>query len=159
MTKAVLGLGANLGDRELNIATAIDMIEELPKTNVLRLSSIYETEPFDVISMQDDYLNCCIEIETEFEPYELLSQLQNIENMLHRVRTEYHGARTIDIDILLYEGFSSNDEVLTVPHKGIRDRAFVMIPLSDIYRDCNAFGFDFSDAFKEVDKSGISLYK
>lgn len=159
MPKAVLALGGNLGDRELNIASAVSEIEEIEGVEIEKLSNIYETEPFDVISQQPNYLNCCVLIDTTLEPLDLLHKCQEIENKLLRVRTEYHGARTMDIDVLLYEGFSSSSEELTVPHPRIRERAFVMVPLSDIFHASEGLGFDFKDALEKVDKEGVLLYK
>ena len=136
--QVVLGLGTNLGDREGNLARALDALERLEGTELLRLSNIYETDPFDVLSQQDDYLNCCVLIETKLE---------------------YHGARTMDIDILLCEGFDSHTQELTVPHPHIRERAFVMVPLSDLFPLHQAFGYDFHQAYEAVDKAGVRLYK
>ena len=104
--QAVLGIGSNLGDRENNIALALDLLERLPDTAVQKLSSLYETEPFDVISRQDRYLNCCVLLETKLAPEELLDRCLAIEAKLGRVRKEYHGARTMDIDVLLCEGYT-----------------------------------------------------
>ena len=106
--QAVLGIGTNLGDREENLAAAITGLEELPGTKLLAMSNIYETAPFDVISPQEDYLNCCVLLDTELEPETLLELCLALEDRLGRVRQEYHGARTIDIDLLLYQGFASN---------------------------------------------------
>ena len=69
--QVVLGLGTNLGDREGNLARALDALERLEGTELLRLSNIYETDPFDVLSQQDDYLNCCVLIETKLKPQRL----------------------------------------------------------------------------------------
>jgi len=159
MKQAVLGIGSNLGNREENIALAISKIEEIPKTKILKLSNIYQTEPFDVISEQDDYLNCCVLIETNLTPQELLAECFKIETSLHRERKEYHGARTMDIDLLLFEDFSSADKNLTIPHKAIKERAFVMVPLSDIFPTLTALGFNFEEAFKSIDKLCVQLYK
>ncbi len=159
--RAVLGLGGNLGDREENLAAAVGELEKLPKTQVLAMSNLYETEPFDVQSEQPEYLNCCVVLNTKLPPEELLERCLQIEAKLGRVRTEYHGARTMDIDLLLYEGFQGASEKLTVPHPRIRERAFVMVPLSDLFPGCQAlpFGFDFSEDYQKVDKSGVKLYK
>lgn len=159
--KAVLGLGTNLGDRERNLAEAIGALESLPRTRILAMSNLYETAPFDVVSQQGDYLNCCVALETRLTPEELLDKCLAIEEKLGRVRTEYHGARTMDIDLLLYEGFESHTQRLAVPHPGIRQRAFVMVPLSDLFPGCRAqaFGFYFEEDYQRVDKSGVKLYK
>ena len=155
----VLGLGTNLGNREENLAKALDALERLEGTQLLQLSNLYETEPFDVLSRQDNYLNCCVLLETSETPQRLLERCLEIEKSLGRVRVEYHGARTMDIDILLCEGFTSDTASLTVPHPHIRERAFVMVPLSDLFPTHSAFGYDFHQAYEAVDKSGVMLYK
>lgn len=157
--RALLGLGTNLGDREENLARAFSGIEGLAGTKVLAISSIYETAPFDVLSEQADYLNCCVLIDTELEPIELLHRCLELESKLGRVRLEYHGARTMDIDLLVCEDFKSATQELTVPHPEILRRAFVMVPMSDIFPGYNALGLDFAKAYRDVDKSGVRLYK
>lgn len=157
--QAVLGLGSNLGDREENLAGAWDRLERLPDTQILGISNVYETEPFDVLSQQENYLNCCVKLETGLSPEALLERCLDIEAQLGRVREEYHGARTLDIDLLVCEGFTSATQRLTVPHPGILQRAFVMVPLSDLFPMHNALGLDFSSAYEAVDKSGVRLYK
>ena len=157
--KAVLGIGTNLGDREDNLAQAFSRLEALPETELLAISNIYETAPFDVVSEQDDYLNCCVLLDTALDPEALLDQCLAIETALGRVRTEYHGARTIDTDLLLCEGFASHTQRLTVPHPGILQRAFVLVPLSDLFPVHTGLGFDFAQAYQAVDKSGVRLYK
>lgn len=157
--RALLGLGTNLGDREDNLARAFSGLEKMAKTKVLAISSIYETAPFDVLSEQSDYLNCCVLIDTDLEPLELLRRCLKLESDLGRVRLEYHGARTMDIDLLLCENFKSDTPELTVPHPEILRRAFVMVPMSDIFPTHNALGLDFAQAYQDVDKSGVRLYK
>lgn len=157
--RALLGIGTNLGDREDNLARAFSGLEELPGTEVLAISNIYETEPFDVLSEQEDYLNCCVLIETELSPTELLHRCLELETELGRVRREYHGARTMDIDLLVYEGAKSDTEELRLPHPAILERAFVMVPMSDIFPGYNALGLDFGKAYQAADKSGVRLYK
>lgn len=157
--KAVLGLGSNLGNREEALAGAITQLEKLEGTELLALSNVYETVPFDVPSPQGDYLNCCVLIDTSLSPMELLERCLEIEARLGRVRLEHHGSRTIDIDLLLYQGFSSAAPRLTVPHPGILERAFVMVPLSDLFPTKTALGLDFSEAYQAVDKTAVRLYK
>lgn len=157
--KAVLGIGSNLGQREENLAAAFSRLEGLPGAGILAISSIYETEPFDVLSQQEDYLNCCVLIDTILEPEALLDACLGIETDLGRVRQEYHGARTLDIDLLLCEGFTSSTPRLTVPHPGILQRAFVLVPLSDLFPLHSGLGFNFAAAYEAVDKTGVRLYK
>ena len=120
---------------------------------------MYETAPFDVLSQQEDYLNCCVMLDTELDPEALLDRCLDIEAQLGRVREEYHGARTLDIDLLVCQGFSSQTPRLTLPHPGILERAFVMVPLSDLFPGREALGLDFSAAYEAVDKTGVRLYK
>lgn len=159
--KTVLGLGGNLGNREENLAMAVEELEKLPRTRLLAMSNLYETAPFDVASEQPDYLNCCVLAETRLSPEELLEQCLAIEDRLGRVRTEYHGARTVDIDLLLFEGCRKDTERLTLPHPRMLERAFVLAPLSDLFPGHIAppFQFDFSEAYQAVDKTGVLLYK
>lgn len=157
--KMVLGLGGNLGDREENLAAALDGLEQLPGTQILALSNVYETEPFDVENAQGAYLNCCALLETGLAPEELLDRCLALEARLGRVRTGYHSARTVDIDLLLGEGAVSHTEKLTLPHPHIRERAFVLVPLSDLFPSHQAFGYDFHEAYEAVDKGGVQLYK
>ena len=157
--QVVIGMGTNLGDRENNLARALDALERLEGTQIVKLSNVYETEPFDVISQQDNYLNCCVQLETRLKPQRLLEHCLEIEKSLGRVRVEYHGARTMDLDILLCEGFASDTPELTVPHPHIRERAFVLVPLSDLFPLHDAFGYQFDQAYEAVDKSAVALYK
>ena len=80
--QVVLGLGTNLGNREDNLARALDALERLEGTQLLKLSNLYETEPFDVVSQQDNYLNCCVLLETSLKPETLLEHCLEIEHSL-----------------------------------------------------------------------------
>ena len=157
MPLTVLGLGSNVGNREENMADALSMLEENSAVSIERLSSLYETTPFDVISEQEDYLNCCVLVQTSLSPGELLETCHDIENALGRKRLEYHGARTMDVDILLYENASMDTEKLTIPHKGILLRAFVLVPLMELFPNRKALGLDFSEV--HVDFEAVRLFK
>lgn len=148
--KAVLCLGANLGDRGRAIEQALDSISRLPHTALLRRSAILETEPEGVIDRQPNYLNCVCEVETAMPAEALLGACFGIEAMAGRVRTGYKSARTLDIDLLLYEGLESDSAFITLPHPRMLERRFVLLPLSELYPDGNALGLDFSDALKRV---------
>lgn len=141
--RAVLGLGANLGDRRENLAAALEALDRLPGTAMLKTSSILETEPFDVPDEQPNYLNCCVLLETALSPRALLGACLGIEAALGRVRKIRHGARVIDIDLLLYEGETSDDPELRLPHPGILERDFVLLPLKELFPDGIALGFHF----------------
>lgn len=158
MKRVVLGLGSNLGNREENIGNAVHAIENLPDTTVIAGSSLYETAPFDVPDEQNDYLNKCVVALTELSPRALLGACLGVEAAFGRVREIRHGARIIDIDLLLYEGAESRDAELTLPHSGILERAFVLVPLFELFPEKTALGLDFSAAFKRVDRSGVNLF-
>ena len=129
-----LGLGANLGEREKTLRRAIEGIKKIPATKLLRVSSFYETAPWGVTG-QPNYINAAIKISTNLEPLALLDELQRIELELGRIRREHWGARTIDIDILY--GAEISSERLTVPHKFLFDRDFVLVPLKEIFPALN----------------------
>lgn len=155
MDKVVLGLGTNLGNREENLDNALAALENLPQTRVLQVSSIYETKPFDVISEQPDYLNCCALIETGLSPHALLGACLGIEAGMGRQRLEYHGSRIIDIDILYIQGYQSTEKELQVPHPEIQKRAFVLVPLCDLFPDQIVWGVDVSKAFSKINLKEI----
>ena len=129
--KVFIGLGSNVGNRLLNIEKAIDLINENSNCKVVKTSSIFESVAFGV-KEQNNFLNSVVCIETDFDPANLLKLLKNIENKIGRTKTEKWGPREIDLDILLFDNlvFSEND--LTIPHKGIQERDFVMVPLTEI---------------------------
>lgn len=131
MTKAYLGLGGNIGNRKENIDKAVELLNNHENIIVLKTSSYYETEPVGYKD-QDWFLNIVVEIDTSLIPYDLLKYCNFIEEELKRKRLVRWGPRTIDVDILLYEGFVSEDEKLTVPHPRMMERAFVMVPLYEI---------------------------
>lgn len=153
MKRVVLGLGTNLGDRRENLRAALAALSHLPKTEVENVSSVWQTAPFDVPDEQQDYWNICVLLKTELSPSAVLGACLGIEAAMGRVREIYHGARCMDLDVLLYEGFTQREKELNVPHPGILERAFVLFPLLELFPEKNAFGFDFADApgFKDGD--------
>lgn len=155
MKQAVLGLGTNLGDRGGNLRDAIDALGRLPQTVIVKISRIYETAPFDVPDLQENYWNGCILLRTELSPRALLGCCLGIEAALGRVRTGYHSARVIDIDLLLYEGEQSDDPELRLPHPGILQRGFVLAPLGDLFPGKDAFGLDFSAQYASISPQDV----
>lgn len=131
MTDVFLGLGSNVGDRENQLKKAIRLLDEQPGIKVVKVSSFYETEPVGYVD-QPDFLNLCVEIQTELSPKAVLESGLAIEQQLHRVRKERWGPRTLDIDILLYGDQIIEEEDLTIPHPRMTERAFVLIPLQEI---------------------------
>lgn len=158
MAEAVLALGTNLGEREQNLAHAIDAIDHLCGTKVVRTSRFYETDPVGYLD-QPDFLNCAVVVETELSPRALLGACLGMEAALGRLRGIPNGPRVIDIDLLLYEGEKSGDRELTLPHPRMLKRAFVLCPLADLYPELHGCGLSFADAYHAVSKDGVRLYR
>lgn len=131
MNRAYLGIGSNLGDKRQNIDTAIALLGEQEGIRVSKISSYYQTEPVGYLD-QDWFINCAVEIETALAPHQLLAACQAIENTMKRERLIRFGPRNIDLDILLYEGYSSQNVALTIPHPRMTERSFVLVPLLEI---------------------------
>lgn len=142
MSKAVLGLGTNLGDKILNLSEAVSAISLLPRTKIISKSKIYKTEPVGYRD-QDDFLNCCILIDTDLSPNTLLGACLGIEAAMGRVRLIKNGPRVVDIDLLLFEDVSIVSDELKIPHPRMFERAFVICPLKDIFPSGSAFGITF----------------
>jgi len=129
---AYLALGSNLGDREETLRKAIRQLHERPGIRVLRTSFVYETDPVGYVD-QDAFLNMVVAVETKLSPDELLETALSVEKELGRVRTIRWGPRTIDIDVLLYGEHTIQAEQLMIPHPAMAQRAFVLIPLRDVW--------------------------
>lgn len=148
--KAVVSLGANLGDRKSTLNAALSALDGLCRTKLIAVSSFYATDPVEVADVQPEYINCAALLETDLSPRAFLGACLGIESAHGRVRLGEKTARTLDIDLLLYEGFSSEDSELTVPHPRMAERAFVLVPLSELFPDGNALGLEFSDSLEKL---------
>ncbi len=124
-----LSLGSNVGDREVNLRTAIEKLAGLGE--VLAVSSFYETEPME-FTAQPWFLNCAVALRTELMPKLLLSKTLAIEQQMGRRRSQPKGPRTIDIDILLFGNSVIHTPQLDVPHVAMHERRFVLEPLAEI---------------------------
>ena len=131
MSTAYLGLGGNLGDRRQHLVAAVESLNAQPGIRVQKISPIYETKPIGVVD-QPDFLNLVLEVATELPVRELLARCLWIEAALGRVRIERWGPRTIDIDLLWYDGQTLNEPELVLPHPRMLLRAFVLVPLAEI---------------------------
>jgi 2-amino-4-hydroxy-6-hydroxymethyldihydropteridine diphosphokinase len=131
--RVFVGLGSNLGDRELNLRRALERLEEL---GLVRASSFRETDPVGVTD-QPKFLNAAAELATDLPPRELLERLLEIERELGRDRaTERRwGPRVIDLDLLLFGDEAIDEPGLTVPHPCLADRRFVLEPLCELNED------------------------
>ena len=130
--KTYIGLGANLADPKKQITQALEMLSQLKNSKLALYSSLYLSPPMGPQD-QDHYINAVAKIVTELSPIELLDELQLIEKEQGRVRKkEQWGPRTLDLDLLLYSDKIINEPRLTVPHYGMKERAFVLVPLAEI---------------------------
>jgi len=125
-----IGLGANLGDRKATLRTALAAIDQLPGTQLLRVSPLYGSAPVDAGG--PDYFNAVAELATTQAPQALLQALQAIEQSAGRERPYRNAPRTLDLDILWFGGEVITTPELTVPHPRMTERAFVLRPLADL---------------------------
>ena len=125
-----IGVGSNLGNRRAYYQKALDLMADLPRTSIVGCSSLYETEPIG--EAKNWYINGVVELETAFSPQQLLRHLQKIESVLGRKRTKKGAARTIDLDIVLFDIQIVNEEWLNIPHPEMHRRRFVLLPLSEL---------------------------
>jgi len=128
-----LSLGSNVGDREKNLRAAIAALPELG-VQIKKVSSIYETEPVDLLE-QPWFLNCVVEGETTVQPAELLAKLRAVEKRMGSKKLVARGPRLIDLDILVYGGQTIDSPELQVPHPRMHLRRFVLAPLAEIAPD------------------------
>lgn len=126
-----LSLGTNMGDKTKNLKNAIDYINIIENTFVLKTSEFIETKPFGYLE-QDNFLNTCLEVMTLLTPQEFLKNILEIELKMGRVRKIKWGPRIIDIDILFYDKEIIEEDNLAIPHPYVCEREFVLIPLSEI---------------------------
>jgi 2-amino-4-hydroxy-6-hydroxymethyldihydropteridine diphosphokinase len=125
--RAYLGLGSNLGDRRSHLRAAVAALPD-----VVAVSPVYETDPVGGPPGQHPYLNLVVALETELSPRQLLDVARTLEEAAGRVRTERHGPRTLDVDVLLVGDLTVRDDDLVVPHPRMWQRRFVLAPLADL---------------------------
>ncbi len=132
MSVVFIGLGSNLGERLTMLQNAIEHIEELPTTEILATSSVYESTPIDR-SEQNPFLNAVCKITTDLSPTVLLTALKKIEHKLGRPeRYARWSPRPIDLDILFYDDQILQQDDLTIPHAEIHNRKFVLLPMLEL---------------------------
>ncbi|QBG35749.1 2-amino-4-hydroxy-6-hydroxymethyldihydropteridine diphosphokinase [Litorilituus sediminis] len=135
MTIAYIGLGSNLSEPAKQVQQAVAAISNIANSQIQSVSSVYLSKPMGPQD-QDDYINAVLALETKLSAIELLDTLQSIENSAGRVRKENRwGARILDLDIILYGNEVIENERLTVPHYGMKEREFVLLPLAEITED------------------------
>ena len=127
---AYVALGANLGDARATVNAAIEALDHLPQTRLLRASSLYRTAPWEASG--PDFINAVAAIETALDAHELLRALQALELQAGRERPYRNAPRTLDLDLLLYGSAIIDQPDLVVPHPRLGERAFVLVPLAEI---------------------------
>jgi deoxyguanosine kinase len=131
MHTAFLGIGTNLGNREINLQEAMLRLNEYAGA-IMESSSVYETESWGFRS-ENDFLNITVRLETELSPSDLLDRIMMIESLSGRVRDgERYSSRILDIDILLYDDLVVRLGNLEIPHPRMHERKFVLVPLDEI---------------------------
>lgn len=151
MSIAYIGIGSNLGEPQNQVQQAIEELNDMPRSICRCFSSLYRSAPMilekgnlergvDQGQDQPDYINAVVELETGLSPLALLLELQHLEALHHRIRTERWGPRTLDLDILLYDDRIIESPKLTVPHPGLYERNFVLYPLAEIAPNLNIPG-------------------
>jgi len=128
--KSAIALGSNLGDSLEILVNAVKKIAQKDEIEVISCSTWHKTKPIG--PPQPDYFNGCIIINTFFSPDELLEYLFYVEGEFGRERKERWGARTLDLDLILYDNLIINSENLQIPHPRMRERMFVLMPLAEI---------------------------
>jgi 2-amino-4-hydroxy-6-hydroxymethyldihydropteridine diphosphokinase len=127
---AFVGIGANLGDAAEAVRAAIERLAAIGQTQLVKASSLYRSEPHE--AQGPDFVNAVAGLKTRLDAHELLAQLQAIENEAGRERPYRNAPRTLDLDLLLYGSARIESANLTVPHPRMDERAFVLVPLSEI---------------------------
>lgn len=157
MAKCAIAFGSNLGNSLDTLNNSLQVIADIPGIDLIATSSWYQTKPIG--PPQPDYINGCAVLQVKQNPKELLTILQAIELQFGRVRTEKWGARTLDLDIILYEDLVFQTPQLTIPHPRLTQRAFVLVPLTEIAPNWiePVSKKAIAQLAKEVDCTGVKL--
>ncbi|AYQ57095.1 2-amino-4-hydroxy-6-hydroxymethyldihydropteridinepyrophosphokinase [Bathymodiolus thermophilus thioautotrophic gill symbiont] len=152
---AYIGLGSNLNNPKQQIKNALIALNDTQDVKVVALSSLYQSPPIDG-SKQPDYINAMCQVDTHLTALELLYVCQAIEVKQHRVREKKWGARTIDLDIIIYGVQVVASKQLIIPHPEMMNRAFVLVPLAEIEPDLKVpiLG-NVQDLIDKLDISGL----
>jgi 2-amino-4-hydroxy-6-hydroxymethyldihydropteridine diphosphokinase len=152
MTRAVLSLGANLGDRLANLRLAVRGLGAA----VVAVSPVYETAPWGGVE-QSDFLNAVVIVSAGVDAWGWLAKARELEDQAHRVRAVRWGPRTLDVDIVTVDGVTSDHPELLLPHPGTPDRATVLVPWLDVEPDAVLPGHGrVADLLAKLDISGVT---
>lgn len=150
MSRAVLSIGSNLGDRVGHLRTAVAEFADV----LLAVSPVYESEPWGGVP-QDPYLNAVLLVEGEHTPAQWLDRAQRAERAAGRERTVRWGPRTLDVDLVTVDDVVADDPGLRLPHPSAHERAFVIRPWLDVEADAALSGKPLSAWLSTVDESGV----
>jgi 2-amino-4-hydroxy-6-hydroxymethyldihydropteridine diphosphokinase len=153
--QAVLSLGSNIGDKTAYLQEAIAAVSAHSNITLMRTSSLYRTAPWGKTD-QDWFINACVLIETSLNADDLLNACQHIEQSMGRLRDEKWGPRVIDIDIITYGEESHNTPHLSIPHKHVLERAFVLVPLFEICPDMRINGMTRDTVLKGINPDDVT---
>jgi 2-amino-4-hydroxy-6-hydroxymethyldihydropteridine diphosphokinase len=158
MAEALVALGGNVGDVRDTLDRAIAAFCDGEGVCLLARSSDYRTPPWGVTD-QPPFVNLCIAVETGLTPHALLARAQAVERALGRERSKERrwGPRPIDIDLLAYDDLALDSPDLTLPHRRLFERAFVLVPLAEIAAERMIGGIKVSDSLAQVDRTAIEL--
>lgn len=159
MVRAYIGLGSNLENPEQQIRNAVKAINTIEITVMSNISALYYSRPMGPQD-QPDYMNAVAQLDTSLTAIALLDALQKIENEAGRVRKDNRwGPRILDLDILLYGNNVINSERLTVPHYGLKEREFVLIPLNEIAPELSLPDGDIIENLsKNISSNGLKFH-
>lgn len=158
MNRSAIALGSNLGDRSSILTAAVETLAQTPGIILKVTSSWYQTKA--VGPPQPDYLNGAAILQVEMTPQALLAALLAIESKFGRIRTQHWGARSLDLDLLLYDDLILDTPELQIPHPRMCDRAFVLVPLAEIAPNLiePISQREIKELVKQVDSSDVHLW-
>lgn len=156
MGNALIALGGNVGDVRETFPKAISNILGMAQATLLARSSDYRTPPWGE-QAQEPFINACVEVETSLDPHALLFTLHKIEKRFGRDRAKEQrwGPRTLDLDLLAYDDAVINQPDLSLPHPRLFERAFVLVPLTEIAPDRLIAGRSVAEALAQLSTEGI----
>jgi len=156
---AYIALGSNLGDQLGQMREALERLQQDGEVRVLHASSVYQNRAVGMGDEADDFLNAVAEVSTVLEPLELLELCLSVEQQLGRTRsTEGWASRTIDLDVLFYEGAEIESQRLTLPHPRIKERDFVAVPLAELAPELEIDGRRLSEIAEKLRSDELSIY-
>jgi len=156
-TTVGFGLGSNIGDAPANLREALRLIAARRVATLSAVSRIYRTTPWGDVD-QREFANACAIGETSLAPYELLAAVKTIEADMGREPTRRWGPRLIDIDILFYGAQAIDDPELTIPHKELFARRFVLAPLAEIAPELDLGGVSVKEALRRLGEGDVNVW-